>query len=234
MRSRYGLVFLACLGLSGLVLGASAQGTASVWGGIYTNAQAARGATAYAGYCASCHGGNLAGSGEAPALEGGQFLGDFNDETVGDLFDRIRTTMPIDNPASLSRDQYADILAFILKSNGFPAGTKELDRRSEYLKAIKFEATNPRKGASAAPAQPAAPQRAAQIGRPRILPADLTALAAADKASGLLSPAASDPRNTPNSQPNPYKADAFFLRCRQAAAWARPVLSPWIPRAIFG
>ncbi len=70
-------------------------------------------------------------------------MGDFNGETVGDIFDRIRTTMPMDGPGSLSRDQYADILSFILKSNNFPAGAKELDRRSEFLKAIKFESINP-------------------------------------------------------------------------------------------
>jgi hypothetical protein len=54
--------------------------------------------------------------------------------------------MPQDNPGSLSRDAYADILAFLLKSNGLPSGTKELDRRSEYLKAIGFSAANPHPG----------------------------------------------------------------------------------------
>ncbi len=108
--------------------------------GIYTEAQAARGATAYARYCAACHGASLDGLGEAPALVGAQFTADFNGLTVGDLFERIRTTMPLDNPAGLSRDQYADILSFMLKSNGFPAGHKDLNRRSEFLNAIRFEA----------------------------------------------------------------------------------------------
>ena len=108
--------------------------------GIYTDAQAARGAAAYAQNCAACHGASLGGLGEAPALSGAQFISDFNGLTVGDLFDRIRTTMPLNNPAALSRDQYADILSFILKSNGYPAGQKELNRRSEFLNAIRFEA----------------------------------------------------------------------------------------------
>ncbi len=204
MRKTYSFLIVIGLGLAG-VLAARAQGTASVWDGIYTEAQAARGATAFAGSCAGCHGGNLAGSGEAPALEGAQFLGDFNDETVGDIFDRVRTTMPLDNPGGLSRDQYADILAFILKSNGFPAGAKELDRRSEYLKAIKFEAGNPHKAAANIPA--------AGGNRPaRVAPADLAALAAADRSSGLLSAAAPDPRNAPNSQPNSYRADTNFFK----------------------
>jgi len=114
--------------------------TSSVLDGIYTDAQAARGAAAYPQHCAACHGAALGGLGEAPALIGAQFISDFNGLTVGDLFDRIRTTMPLNNPAGLSRDQYADILSFILKSNGYPAGPKDLNRRSEFLNAIRFEA----------------------------------------------------------------------------------------------
>ena len=122
--------------------GAQAQ-TLSVWNGVYTEAQAERGSAGFSGHCASCHGAGLGGTGEAPALAGPQFLSDFDGLSAGDLFDRIRTTMPQDNPASLTRDQYADILAFLLKANGMPSGPKELDRRSEYLKAIGFSATNP-------------------------------------------------------------------------------------------
>jgi len=181
----------AVMGVSAL-----AQPAASVWDGIYTEPQAGHGGEEYGKHCAACHGASLTGTGEAPALQGAQFISDFNGETVGDLFDRIRTTMPQDNPSSLTRDQYAGILAFLLKANGFPAGAKELDRRSEYLKAIRFEAT--------APAGAAAPARA--------LPADLAALDAANRASGLLSPVADDPRNAPGSQPNPYAADPGFLK----------------------
>jgi mono/diheme cytochrome c family protein len=119
--------------------------TVSIWDGVYTDAQAARGELAFGAHCANCHGANLGGTGEAPALAGPQFLSDFDGLSVGDLFDRIRTTMPQDNPGSLSRDQLADILAFLLKANGLPSGSKELDRRSEYLKAIGFSAARPAK-----------------------------------------------------------------------------------------
>jgi mono/diheme cytochrome c family protein len=129
--------------LLAMMLPAAAQPAQSVWDGIYTEGQAARGADGFAAACASCHGALLTGTGEAPALQGAQFVSDFDGETVGDLFDRIRTSMPQDRPASLPREQYADILAFILKANAFPAGTRELDRRSEYLKAIRFTATSP-------------------------------------------------------------------------------------------
>jgi mono/diheme cytochrome c family protein len=128
--------------LMGIASGAKAQ-TASIWDGVYTDAQADRGSAGFAGHCASCHGAGLGGTGEAPALGGPQFLSDFDGLSLGDLFDRIRTTMPQDNPASLTRDAYADILAFLLKSNGLPSGAKELDRRSEYLKAIGFFAAKP-------------------------------------------------------------------------------------------
>jgi mono/diheme cytochrome c family protein len=120
---------------------ASAQETtSSVLDGVYTEVQAARGSASFAQNCTICHGASLGGVGEAPALVGAQFISDFNGLTVGDLFERMRTTMPLNNPGILSRDQYADILAFILKSNGYPAGERELYRRSEFLNTIRFEA----------------------------------------------------------------------------------------------
>jgi S-disulfanyl-L-cysteine oxidoreductase SoxD len=133
------------LGAAAMLCAADREGraqeiTSSVLDGIYTGAQAARGAAAHAQYCAACHGASLGGLGEAPALSGALFISDFNGLTVGELFDRIRTTMPLNNPAALSRDQYADILSFILKSNGYPAGQKDLNRRSEFLNTIRFEA----------------------------------------------------------------------------------------------
>jgi mono/diheme cytochrome c family protein len=113
--------------------------TSSVVDGIYTDAQAARGAPLFQQSCASCHGAALTGLGEAPALIGAQFIGDFNGLTVGDLFVRIRTTMPLSNPGSLTRDEYAALLAFVLKSNGYKAGQKDLHSRSEFLNTMRFE-----------------------------------------------------------------------------------------------
>jgi mono/diheme cytochrome c family protein len=114
--------------------------TTSVLDGVYTDEQAERGADTFAHHCAVCHGAALGGMGEAPALVGAQFVSDFNGLTVGDLFDRVRTTMPLNNPGALSRDQYVDILAFLLRTNGYPSGPRELYRRSEYLNTIRFEA----------------------------------------------------------------------------------------------
>ncbi len=62
---------------------------------------------------------------------------------MGDLFDRIRKTMPQSNPGRLTRQQDADILAFLLSVNKFPAGKTELYRQSEMLREIRFESAKP-------------------------------------------------------------------------------------------
>ena len=63
--------------------------------------------------------------------------------TVGDLYDRVRTTMPQNDPQSMTREEYADVLAFLLKNNGFPAGSQPLDKRSEVLASIGITAEKP-------------------------------------------------------------------------------------------
>ncbi len=94
--------------------------------GVYSEAQAKRGEAGYSKSCAGCHGPDLTGVDAAPSLTGSEFNAGWNDQTLDDLFDRIRTTMPGDAPGSLSGDQCADILAFILAKDGFPAGQSEL------------------------------------------------------------------------------------------------------------
>jgi S-disulfanyl-L-cysteine oxidoreductase SoxD len=120
-----------------------AQTTRSVWDGVYTADQAKRGSEAYSAQCASCHGTDLTGGDSAPPLMGGEFTSNWNGLTVGDLFERIRTSMPANNPGKLSRDQNSDILAFILSVNQFPSGKSELERQTEVLKQIRFEAVRP-------------------------------------------------------------------------------------------
>jgi len=118
---------------------ALAQTTRSVWDGVYTEDQAKHGAAVYAKECASCHGAELGGGESAPALIGGAFLTNWNTLTVGDLFERIRQSMPQDDPGRLSRQQDADVLAFMLQANEFPAGKTELDKQTEVLKLIGFK-----------------------------------------------------------------------------------------------
>jgi quinoprotein glucose dehydrogenase len=128
-----------------LVVGAplAQDASRSVWDGVYTDAQAERGAAAYEKNCAKCHGEQLTGTGEAKPLAGPEFLSTWNGLSMGDLFDRTRTTMPMDAPRSLGGETYADILAYVLKFNGFPAGHAELDHRGEFLAGVRIDAFKP-------------------------------------------------------------------------------------------
>jgi cytochrome c len=117
--------------------------TKSVWDGVYNQAQAERGRTLYADQCASCHGSELTGGEMAPPLSGGEFMAGWDGLTVGDLFERIRISMPQNSPGSLSGQQNADILAFMFAANKFPAGEAELPKEAGILKTIKFEVKKP-------------------------------------------------------------------------------------------
>jgi mono/diheme cytochrome c family protein len=105
---------------------------------VFTDAQAKRGEELYQQQCSSCHDAQLTGSGTAPALTGADFNANWKDETLATFSDRIRTTMPADNPGSLNRQQASDIVAFILGFNKYPAGQSELTSDAEALKAIKI------------------------------------------------------------------------------------------------
>ena len=115
----------------------------SIWDGIYTEEQATRGKALYSQECSSCHGGELTGGEMAPPLAGGEFMAGWDGLTVGDLFERIRISMPQNAPGSLSGQQNADILSFIFSASKFPTGTTELPKEAGILKQIKFEATKP-------------------------------------------------------------------------------------------
>jgi len=120
-----------------------AESSQSVWDGIYTEEQAKRGGALYSQNCARCHGPDLTGGETAPALASSEFKENWSGLSVDDLFERIKISMPQDNPGSLSRQQTADILAFVLSRGGFPAGGTELAREAEVLKQIRFEASKP-------------------------------------------------------------------------------------------
>ena len=102
--------------------GAAAQAARSAWDGVYGDAQATRGMQHYSLYCAVCHGKALEGSGEAPPMTG-ELVRDWAGMPLSGLFEKIAVTMPLNRPGRLSPDVNADILAFLLKANDFPAGT---------------------------------------------------------------------------------------------------------------
>jgi S-disulfanyl-L-cysteine oxidoreductase SoxD len=143
-RARILAAFIAMAGALGVICAQSST-ERSVWDGVYTAEQAKRGEALYANNCASCHGSALGGGESAPPLTGGEFFANWNGLTLGDLFDRIRVSMPADRPGKLGREQNADVLAFMLSVNQFPAGKTELEHQSEVLKQIRFEAEKPRK-----------------------------------------------------------------------------------------
>jgi mono/diheme cytochrome c family protein len=118
-----------------------AQSASSVWDGVFTEDQVKRGAAAYQRDCSNCHGAALEGGDMTPPLVGGAFTSNWNDLTLGDLFDRIRQTMPLDSPGKLSRQQNADVIAFILKTNAWPSGATELPAEAGALKQIRIEAS---------------------------------------------------------------------------------------------
>jgi len=115
----------------------------TVWDGIYTDEQAARGETLYAERCAKCHGDTLGGQESAPALTGTTFYSNWEGEMLEPLFDRLRTTMPQDKPGSLSRAQNADILAHMLRAGGFPAGPMPLDGQAGALSTVTIRMYKP-------------------------------------------------------------------------------------------
>src|SRR5262249_39065529 len=96
--------------------GAASQ-TRSVWDGVYTKEQAGRGDKLYKNQCAACYGATLSGGEAAPPLAGGEFLSNWNGLSLGDLFERIRVSMPQDHPGRLSREQNAEILSYMLSIN---------------------------------------------------------------------------------------------------------------------
>jgi len=96
------------------------------WAGAYSTAQAQRGAPFYAEMCAGCHGAELAGDALAPALAGPAFLARWQSRGLDDLHETLHNTMPQNSPGGMSRQQSADVLAFVLSKNGAQAGSSEI------------------------------------------------------------------------------------------------------------
>jgi mono/diheme cytochrome c family protein len=93
----------------------------SIWDGVYSAAQAERGKTVFLNACIRCHGADLAGT-TAPALKGDRFFATWGGDSVSRLFEKIRDTMPPNFSTTLDDSAKLDIVAFILQTNGYPAG----------------------------------------------------------------------------------------------------------------
>lgn len=99
--------------------------------GVYSSEQAARGQDLYAGMCKSCH---------TPASHTGViFQKLWEGRTLSELYGYISTRMPKNEPGSLAPEEYADLLAYLLKLNEMPAGPAELTSDTTMLAAIRIE-----------------------------------------------------------------------------------------------
>ena len=137
--TRFGNIVLVLLTIATTAFAWRAQ-ERTVWDGVYTEEQATRGEALYAEHCIRCHGATLQGNGEgAKPLTDATFKSTWNGVPLGALFDRVRLSMPQDKPGSMTRQQVADLLAFILRANKFPAGKDELVRQTDLLNAILFK-----------------------------------------------------------------------------------------------
>ena len=126
MGFRFGALLLP-LAL-GLVVTAQERGRAEkpVSAGAYTAAQAVRGQAGFENNCSECHMSDLSGR-AGPALKGESFMEHWRGKTVAALAEKIKTTMPADQRTQLTDAKALDIVAFLLRGNGFPAGNEELN-----------------------------------------------------------------------------------------------------------
>jgi mono/diheme cytochrome c family protein len=144
--------FCACLAVTALRAAQDAPSSTvpnpdigqTVLSGVYNEGQAKRGESISLRKCVICHGEELVGN-EAPGLVGPDFLGSWTTQTLGDLFDRTKKTMPADAPGNLSPQETADLLAYMLSLNQFPAGEKELSSDMAILSQIRITSPIPAK-----------------------------------------------------------------------------------------
>ena len=138
-----GVVFAISAGVA--AQGAPPAPAASVWSGVYTEEQAKRGESVSNKLCTSCHGPELSGGEAGPTLVGLEFVGNWNNLTIADFYDRIHATMPADSPGTMTPQQTSDVIAYVFKLNKYPAGKTELPTDVALLNDIKIEGEQPAK-----------------------------------------------------------------------------------------
>jgi mono/diheme cytochrome c family protein len=133
------LLLTAAIARSSASAGQPPAGTSTIWDGVYTTPQAERGRDAYSRACAACHRDDLSGSEDgAPPLMGPAFVKRWNTRRLSDMYFVLFETMPQDAPSSLSRQEYADIISYLLMKSGAPAGQSDLPSEMEKLKPLLF------------------------------------------------------------------------------------------------
>jgi cytochrome c len=127
------LALAAVIGWCSAFAAFGAQGVAAQAGD-----QQGRGKALYMDKCASCHQESLKGSTETPPLTGDMFWSNWETYSANNLVEQVRTTMPEDNPGGLMRQEYVDIVAYILKFNEVQF-TGDLPNDADGLKKITIK-----------------------------------------------------------------------------------------------
>ena len=139
MKNRVAVLIVSGF-VASIAVTVAAQATRSVNEGVYTADQAKKGEAIYKEQCSACHGDNLEGSGPMPPLAGKDFLANWTGKTLGDLYEKVQTTMPATAPGTLMPAQTADVIAFMLKSSKYPTGSTALEGKTEALLPIQIDA----------------------------------------------------------------------------------------------
>lgn len=137
-----------------------------IWDGIDTSVQAERGQPVYAEHCARCRSKALEGKDEIPPLKGHPFMSDWDVQSVSDLVRRIRSTMPLDDPGSLSAAWPTDLVAYLLPQIDAPVGKPELPGNPFAQAAVQITAVRPDKTSAPASAPATAQQALAPVNEP--------------------------------------------------------------------
>lgn len=133
--SRFSFILVACLlsSSTGVAQDSAAAAPAErpLTSGVFSTMQAQRGEGVYRTSCQSCHAKN--------EYTGEEFTLNWVSKTVYDIFDVIRSQMPEDNPGSLDRQEYIDVVAYIFSLNAYPAGSADLPGDDDGLKKIRID-----------------------------------------------------------------------------------------------
>jgi mono/diheme cytochrome c family protein len=122
------------------VFAVAAESTRSIRDGVFTAEQVARGKKSYGIECSTCHGDDLQGDNDkSPPLKGPIFVKNWDKKSVHRLIDQTWRTMPPDEPKMLSRELCADVTAYVLSENGFPAGKAELRQDAPDLRQVLIQ-----------------------------------------------------------------------------------------------
>jgi cytochrome c5 len=143
-----GLVGAMCACLGGAIRSARAaspEPAKTIWDGVYTDDQAARGKAQYNTSCSSCHMDDLSGSGQALPLAGDAFTDVWEGQTMADLLGLVQGTMPQDKPGSLTPEAALDVISYVLQYNKLPSGKEELKNDPDALKNILITKKAPAK-----------------------------------------------------------------------------------------